>query len=100
VEGREYQAREWRPEEFGLAPVSLDSIKAAGPAESAAIIRSVLDGADSPARRIVLANAAAALWAAEAAPTLRAGVELAEEALRSGKAKAVLEQLVSGVTVG
>jgi anthranilate phosphoribosyltransferase len=96
VQGREYEAREWQPEEFGLAPVSLEAIQAAGPAESAAIIRSVLMGEDSPARRIVLANAAAALWAAEAVKSLREGVELADEALKAGKPRAVLEQLTGG----
>ena len=96
VQGREYEAREWQPEEFGLAPVSLESIRVSGPAESAAIIRSVLEGKESPAQRIVLANAAAALWAAEAVTTLREGVELAAEAIKSGKPRAVLEQLAMG----
>ena len=56
----------------------------------------MLEGADGPARRIILANAAAALWAAESVKTLREGVERADAALQSGKAKAVLEQLVKG----
>jgi anthranilate phosphoribosyltransferase len=43
---------------------------------------------------MVLANAAAALWAAEAVRTLREGVERADDALRSGGAAAVLEHLV------
>jgi anthranilate phosphoribosyltransferase len=98
VEGREYAAREWQPEEFGLAPVSLDAIRVSDPALSACIIRSVLDGADTPALRIVLANASAALWAAEAVKTLREGVETAEEAIKSGKARGVLEQLIKGET--
>jgi anthranilate phosphoribosyltransferase len=93
VRGNEYEARDWYPEEFGLDPVTLASIAAAGPAESAATIRGILNGVDGPARRIVLANAAAALWTAEAVPTLRHGVELADAALRSGKPRAVLEQL-------
>jgi anthranilate phosphoribosyltransferase len=96
VRGREYESREWKPEEFGLAPVALSAIQATGSADSAAIIRDVLNGADSPALRIVLANAAAALWAAESVRTLREGVERAEAALTSGKAKAVLEQLAKG----
>src|SRR5262249_35059773 len=96
VRGTEYETREWKPEEFKLEPVSLRSIQAANAAESAAIIRGVLDGDDGPARRIVLANAAAALWAAESVKTLREGVELADGALRSGKARAVLEQLAHG----
>ena len=45
---------------------------------------------------MVLANAAAALWAAEAVPHLRAGVEKAEESIRSGAAKAVLDRLTAG----
>jgi anthranilate phosphoribosyltransferase len=93
VRGNEYESREWNPEEFGLASVSVHSIKASGPTDSAAIIRGVLNGADSPARRITLANAAAALWAAESVKTLKDGVEKADAALKSGKPRAVLEQL-------
>ncbi|HSQ56096.1 MAG TPA: anthranilate phosphoribosyltransferase [Gemmata sp.] len=94
VRGGEYESREWNPEEFGLAPVSLLSIKASSSTESAAIIRGVLDNKDGPARRITLANAAAALWAAESVKSLKEGVEKAEAALKSGKARGVLEQLV------
>ncbi len=94
VRGSEYEARKWNPDEFGLGAVSLRAIKAANPADSAAIIRGVLNGGDGPARRIILANAAAALWAAEAVKTLREGVERADAALKSGKARSVLEQLV------
>jgi anthranilate phosphoribosyltransferase len=93
VRGDEYESREWSPDEFGLDPVSPRSIQADGPAGSAAIIRAVLSGEDGPARRIVLANAAAALWAAEAVATLRAGVERADAALRAGTPRAVLEAL-------
>ena len=94
--GTEYESREWNPEEFGLAPVSLSSIRANGAAESAAIIRGILNGEDGPARRIMLANAAAAMWAAESVRTLKEGVEKAEESLRTGKAMAVLEHLAKG----
>lgn len=93
VRGDGYETREWVPEEFGLAPVAIRAIRAAGPAESAAVIRGVLDGEDGPARRIVLANAAAGLWAAEAVRTLREGVERADAALKSGHARAVLDGL-------
>lgn len=95
VRGEEYETREWTPSDFGLGEVSLASLKVNAPAESAAVIRAVLGGEDGPARRIVLANAAAALWSAEAVPTLKDGVERAHESLRSGHAKAVLEGLVS-----
>src|SRR5262249_7888063 len=96
VRGEEHEAGEWDPDESGLDPVPVRSIRTAGPPESAAIIRGVLCGEDGPARRIVLANAAAALWAAEAVKTLREGVEKADAALRSGHARAVLEALIRG----
>lgn len=95
VRGEEYESREWTPADFGLEAVSIDSIRAAGPSESAATIRRVLGNEDGPARRITLANAAAALWAAEVVKTLRDGVELAEATIVSGKAQGVLESLRS-----
>lgn len=97
VRGEEYETREWHPNEFGLGEVPLSALKADGPAESAAIIRGILNGEDNPARRIVLANAAGALWAAEAVPSLKDGVEKAHESLKSGHAKGVLEGLISNV---
>lgn len=94
VEGDMFAVREWTPADFGLEPVSLDAVKADGPAASAAIIRAVLENTPGPALRLVLANAAAALWAAQAVPTLKAGVESAAESVRSGAARGVLERLV------
>ena len=96
VEGNRVHSDEWDASDFGLEPVTLADIRANGPAESARIIRGVLEGIDGPARRIVLANAAAALFAAEAARNLHEGVVMAEESLRSGKALGVLEQLKGG----
>jgi anthranilate phosphoribosyltransferase len=94
VEGDEFSVTEWQPSDFGLDPVALADIQADGPAASATLVRAVLLNQDGPAKRIVLANAAAALWVAGAAESLRAGVELADESIRSGKAARVLEQLV------
>jgi anthranilate phosphoribosyltransferase len=96
VRGNEYESREWQPSEFGLPAVTTAEIRAADSSESAATIRGVLSGADGPARRIVLANAAAALWTAEAVPTLKDGVAKAEAALAAGNARAVLEALCKG----
>ena len=93
VEGDRIYHDEWDAADFGLAPVRIDEIRASGPAESAKIIRGVLEGADGPARRIVLANAAAALFTAQTARNLHEGVEMAEESLRSGKALGVLQML-------
>jgi anthranilate phosphoribosyltransferase len=94
VRGSEVLTLEWTAADFGLEPCSLDDLRVAGPAESAAVIRAVLAGADGPARRVVLANAAAALLAAEAVDTLKAGVARAAAAIDDGRARATLLALV------
>jgi anthranilate phosphoribosyltransferase len=95
VEGGQFTATEWTPEMFGLGTVSLSDIAADGAAESAAAIREVLAGTDGPARRITLANAAAALFAVGTAATIPEGVALATESLDGGKARRVLELLLA-----
>lgn len=93
VRGNEYESCEWHPNQFGLSEVTTEAIQVAGSAESAATIRAVLANEDGPAKRIVLANAAAALWAAEAVSNLKDGVAKAEATLAAGKPRAVLEVL-------
>ncbi|MCS6864113.1 MAG: anthranilate phosphoribosyltransferase [Gemmataceae bacterium] len=93
VRGNEYESTQWHPRDFGLATVTISSIQAHDVAQSAAIIRSVFAGADHPARRIIVANAAAALWTAEAVRSLKEGVAKAEAALTSGTPKALLTAL-------
>jgi anthranilate phosphoribosyltransferase len=86
-------SHEWTPGDFGLEPCSPDDLKADDVCASAATVRAVLDGQDGAARRVVLANAAAALLAAEQVVSLTEGVAHADEALRSGRARQVLERL-------
>jgi anthranilate phosphoribosyltransferase len=95
VRGQQVSAWEWAPRDFGLAPCSLAELRATGPEESAAVIRAVLEGQEGPATRVVLANAAAALLAAERVETLTEGVAQATAALASGRAKHVLECLAA-----
>jgi anthranilate phosphoribosyltransferase len=85
---------QWSPEDFGLSGVPINRLRADGPEQSAAIIRSVVAGEDGPARDVVLANAAAALLAAERTPSLREGVALARAVIDAGKAQDVLDQLI------
>jgi anthranilate phosphoribosyltransferase len=84
---------EWVPDDFGLEAVAVSDMKADGPAASAAIVRSVLAGEDGPCRRIVLANAAAALLAAEQVRSLTEGVREAARSIDSGAAQRVLDGL-------
>jgi len=95
VRGPQVAAWEWTPEDFGLERCTIAELRAGGPAESAAIIRGVLAGDAGGARRIVLANAAAALFAAERVATPREGVARAAEALASGRARDMLQRLIA-----
>jgi anthranilate phosphoribosyltransferase len=70
------------------------TLKVETPAQSLALVRSVLDNEPGPARDIVLLNAGVALYAANVAATMAEGIELARAALESGKAAAKLTQFV------
>jgi anthranilate phosphoribosyltransferase len=95
ISGGQVKALEWTPADFGLESCKRDELRVDGPGGSAAVIRSVLAGdIDGPPGRIVLANAAAALLAAERVGTLAQGVKLAAEAVLSGRAARVLATLI------
>jgi anthranilate phosphoribosyltransferase len=94
VRGSAVTALEWTPADFGLAPCRLEELRVEGARASAALIRGILAGEDGPARRIVLANAAAALLAAGAVASLREGVSRAAAAIAEGRAAAALQALV------
>lgn len=63
-------------------------------AENAALLGAVLDGERGARRDIVLANAAASLFVAGIAPSLREGVPMAAAAIDSGAARQKLRDLV------
>ncbi len=88
----EYQIH---PEDFGLTMASNRALKVETPAQSMALLRSVLTNEPGAARDIVMLNAGVALYAANVAVTMAGGVALAREALASGKAKAKLEQFIA-----
>ncbi|HMN21975.1 MAG TPA: anthranilate phosphoribosyltransferase [Ottowia sp.] len=94
---RDGQVREYEihPEDFGLRMMSNRSIRVETPAESVAMLRGVLGGAEGAARDIVLLNAGVALYAAGVAPTMKDGIERARAALDSGAAQAKLAQVVA-----
>ena len=86
---------EVHPEDFGLTMVSNRALRVDTPEQSRAMLMGVLDNQPGAARDIVALNAGVALYAANVAPSMQAGVDLAREALSSGAAKAKLEQLVA-----
>lgn len=84
------------PEDFGL-PVyrDLSELCVSDAAESAALMNAVLRGQrQGAARDIVLLNAAACLYAGNVANSLAEGIELAVEAIDSGKACAKQESFI------
>ncbi|HUR88060.1 MAG TPA: anthranilate phosphoribosyltransferase [Ramlibacter sp.] len=86
------------PEDFGLPMASNRSLKVDTPEQSKAIVNAVLANEAGPARDIVVFNAGAALYAANVAASIEAGLAKAREALESGAAKAKLDHLVKFTT--
>ena len=82
------------PQALGLPQAQPDSVTVTDPADSARVVRTVLDNQPGPARDIVVLNAAAALLAGGAAPSLDQGVAMASDAIDRGDARGVLDQLV------
>ena len=92
-EVRPGRTADWRfdPGVLAQRPVELEELSGGDAAENADALRSVLGGAPGPVRETVLVHAAAALWIAEAAPTLHEGYEMAASSIDSGRAAAILE---------
>lgn len=83
------------PEDFGFPRASMDSLRGGTPHESADIVRRVLRGEAGPQRDIVLLNAAAGVVAGDKAANLEQGLPMAAEAIDSGKALRILDNLVA-----
>lgn len=84
-----------QPEDFGLARTDISALVVDGPAQSLAMIKAVLAGEKGPARDIVLLNAGAAIYVADLAENLAAGIARAAEVIDSGEAAKKLDALVA-----
>ena len=91
----EIRSYEMTPEEIGMRRQPIETIAGGDAKENARIARSILAGDEGPRADIVAANAGAALYVAGVVPTIRDGVVSAQEALRSGRARQKLENLIS-----
>lgn len=95
-EVRDGAIREWLldPREVDLHHDDLGALAGGEPAENARRIEGLLDGGtDAAGRAAVLLNAAAAIYVSGAAPDFGRAVLQAEESLRRGAARDVLERL-------
>lgn len=83
----------WTPADFGLVTSPRDAMLVETPQESAALIRRILTGEKGPARDVVVANAAAALWTVDPSTSLLHCAERAVEAIDSGATSELLARL-------
>ncbi|HTP50787.1 MAG TPA: anthranilate phosphoribosyltransferase [Anaeromyxobacteraceae bacterium] len=83
------------PEELGLSRWPEAAIAGGDASHNAAVTLRVLEGEMGAPRDAVLANAAAALRAADAVPDLRAGVAVAARAIDGGAAREKLDLLAA-----
>ncbi len=83
------------PEECGLTRYAQVDLNGGDPVRNAGIVRRVLGGNPGAARDVVLLNAAAALYVAGAATSIRDGVGRARESIDSGRAARVLDGLIA-----
>jgi anthranilate phosphoribosyltransferase len=91
-EVREYEIH---PEDFGIAMASTRQIRVTDPDASRKMLLDALGNAPGTAREIVALNAGTALYAANVAPTIEAGIGIAREMIASGAARAKLDQFVA-----
>lgn len=80
----------------GIERCGLESLRVSSLEDAAAVIRGVLrPGGDPglPARGIVIVNAAAALYVGDVVASIESGVEVAREAIESGRAEDTLRRL-------
>jgi anthranilate phosphoribosyltransferase len=91
--GGAVEAFEIEPTSLGLAPARLADLRGGDAVENARIVTAVLEGEPGPPRDLVLVNAAAALWVADAVADLARGLARAAASIDSGAARAKLAAL-------
>ena len=80
---------------WGYPRAGLRELSGGGPSENAQIILAMLKGEKGPRRDAAVLNAAAALYVAGKATSIREGLPPAEEAIDSGRALKKLELLIA-----
>ncbi len=83
------------PERVGLQRTDAEAVPGGDPGANAAVARRIFAGEPGAARDIAVLNAGAAIYAADRASSLQEGVQVAQAALDSGAAQALLEKLVA-----
>ena len=84
-----------KPEDFGFSKQPLDDLIVSSPSESLSLVKQGLLDKNYAASSMIAMNAGAALYAAGVTNSLRKGVLIATECVKSGKGVEKLEELVS-----
>jgi anthranilate phosphoribosyltransferase len=82
------------PADCGFGTIPQQSIRGADPADNARIFAAVLDGQDGAPLEIAVFNAAAAIYVGGTADSIKEGVHIAKDAVKSGKALSKLQDLI------
>ncbi|HTM03748.1 MAG TPA: anthranilate phosphoribosyltransferase [Vicinamibacterales bacterium] len=88
------------PSDFGMTKAAPAELKGGDAERNAAIILTILGGEHGAARRVVVLNAAAGLFVAGRAESIRDGIEMAVRAIDSGAARATLDRMVRSSQAG
>jgi len=83
------------PQDFSMPLADISTIRVDGVDQSLAMIRSVFENTAGAALNIVCLNAGAAIYVSGLADSHQQGVELAQQAIASGRATQVLDDLVA-----
>jgi anthranilate phosphoribosyltransferase len=87
--------KELNPQDLGIEPADIESLKVADAKASARIVRDILSGKQTgPGRDIVVLNASAAIIAGGLSGNFGSAMILAEASISEGRAMACLEKLV------
>ncbi|WP_267524120.1 anthranilate phosphoribosyltransferase [Campylobacter sp. MG1] len=89
-----YKSYTIKPEDFGLKRCLKSDILGGDAKENAQITRSILSGEEGHRKNVVLLNAGAALYVGGKVDTLKDGINLANELIKSKKALKTLEDLI------
>jgi anthranilate phosphoribosyltransferase len=89
---REYEVE---PEDFGLSMASSRNLRVDDANESKAMLLDAISGVPGVPHDIVCLNAGAALYTADVAPSIQAGIDLARATIASGAARAKMNAFVA-----
>ncbi|MGN6480663.1 anthranilate phosphoribosyltransferase [Luteibacter sp.] len=86
---------EVEPEDFGLSMASSRNLRVENAEESKGMLLDAISGVPGVPHDIVCLNAGAALYTADVAPSIQAGIDLARATIASGAARAKMDAFVA-----